>query len=240
MYKLLICDDEPLERKALRLLIERHYSNIQLLEDAANGLEAIWSAHLFSPDIILMDISMPQCNGLDAQKEIIRFLPHVSTIFLTAYNDFAYAQQAIRYKVKDFLLKPVSPDILYLSLDQVFESMTARLDIPSIEHKDDFQKILDYIEAHFLDDITLKQVAEHFHFSEKYFSRYFKQKMDVSYTQYLTSLKIRQAKYDLQHTDTSLYEIAMKLNFSDASYFTRVFRNAEGITPSEYRRLFYL
>ena len=239
MYKLLICEDEPLERKALTMLIQRHYSNIQILNDAANGLEAIKSARLFEPDIILMDISMPQCNGLDAQKEIIQFLPQVNTIFITAYNDFSFAQKAIKYKVKDFLLKPVAPDILYNSLDQIFAVMKKTSATEFIEYKNDFQKVLDYIDKHFLYDLTLGTVAEHFHFSEKYFSRYFKQKMDVSYTQYLTSLKIRQAKYDLQHTDTTLYEIAMKLNFSDSSYFTKVFKNMEGITPSEYRKLFH-
>ena len=59
MFKLLICDDEFLERKALHMILQRHYSNIHFVGDANTGLEAIRMAHQHLPDIILMDISMP-------------------------------------------------------------------------------------------------------------------------------------------------------------------------------------
>lgn len=236
MYKLLICEDEALERKALHMIIQRHYANIQFVGDAATGLEAIRLAHQHCPDIILMDISMPQCNGLDAHKEILQFLPNVKTVIITAYNDFSYAQQALKFRVADFLLKPVDPNTLYHCLDQILTSLDAATTPATPAYTDNIQKILDYIDLHFLDELKLGQIVELFHLSEKYLSRYFKQKTGCSYTDYVTSLKLERAKHLLRYSDAPIYEISMELNFTDASYFTKVFQKKEGLSPSEYRR----
>lgn len=238
MYKLLICEDEPLERKVLHMIIQRRYSNIRFVGDAATGIEAVKLARQHMPDIILMDISMPQCNGLDAQHEIINFLPDVKTIIITAYNDFSYAQQAVKYKVADFLLKPVAPNDLYASLNQVISELSESTpsSSSSAECTDSIQMILDYIDQHFLEDLTVKDIASMFGFSEKYFSRYFKQKTKVSFTDYITNLKIERSKNMLLYSDAPIYEIAMDLNFSDSSYFSKVFKRKEGMLPSQYRK----
>ena len=238
MYKLLICEDESLERKALNLIIQNHYRNINIVGYATTGFEAIKLAHQHLPDIILMDIEMPQCNGLDAQKEILRFLPNVKTIIITAYNDFSYAQQSIKCGVIDFLLKPISPNDLYHCLDQVIDSIKKAGSTPDVqpEYTDYIQKILDYIDYHFLDDLNLSDVASEFNLNVKYLSRYFKQKMGTTFTDYIITLKIERSKNMLAYSDAPIYEIAADLNFNDASYFTKVFQKQEGISPSHYRK----
>ncbi|WP_312433002.1 response regulator transcription factor [Lacrimispora sp.] len=238
MYKLLICEDESLERKALNLIIQRHYLNIHLVGYATTGFEAIKLAHQHLPDIILMDIDMPQCNGLDAQKEICRFLPNVNTVIITAYNDFTYAQQAIKCGVNDFLLKPIAPNDLYNCLDKILGSMKKKDTSPTVpsEYTDYIQKILNYIDYHFLDDLNLSDLASEFNLNEKYLSRYFKQKTGTSFTEYIIKLKIERSKNMLKYSDAPIYEIAADLNFNDASYFTKVFQKQEGISPSQYRK----
>lgn len=99
MYKLMIVEDEPLERKALRIILKKEFYNIDIIEDSKNGEEAVLKAKVFKPDIILMDIKMPEKTGLDAQKEIIEFLPNVKTIIITAYEQFSYAQTAIKMEL---------------------------------------------------------------------------------------------------------------------------------------------
>jgi YesN/AraC family two-component response regulator len=238
MYKLLICEDESLERKALNLLIQRHYRNIHLVGYATTGFEAIKLAHQHLPDIILMDIDMPQCNGLDAQKKICRFLPNVNTVIITAYNDFTYAQQAIKCGVIDFLLKPIAPNDLYNCLDKILKSIQKTDSASAVppEYTDYIQKILDYIDYHFLDDLNLSDLASKFNLNEKYLSRYFKQKMGTSFTEYIIKLKIERSKNMLEYSDAPIYEIAADLNFNDASYFTKVFQKKEGVSPSQYRK----
>ena len=235
MYKLLICEDEPLERKALHMIIQRRYQNIQFVGDASTGLEAIKYARLHLPDIILMDISMPQCSGLHAQKEIIRFLPEVKTIIITAHNDFSYAQTAIKYRVFDFLLKPIAPKNLYACLDQVIKYLDSQ-EPASPKYTNIMQRILHYIDSHFKEDLSLDMVASEFNFNTKYLSRIFKQRTGESFTDYVTRLKIERAKHMLRYTDSPVYEIATELNFSDASYFAKVFQKKEGLSPSAYRK----
>ena len=238
MYKLLICEDESLERKALNLIIQRHYPNIHLVGSATTGFEAIKLAHQHLPDIILMDIDMPQCNGLDAQKEICNFLPNVNTVIITAYNEFNYAQQAIKCGVTDFLLKPIAPNDLYNCLDKILGSMKKKDTSPTVPPKytDYIQEILNYIDYHFLDDLNLSDLACEFNLNEKYLSRYFKQKTGTSFTEYIIKLKIERSKNMLKFSDAPIYEIAADLNFNDASYFTKVFQKLEGISPSQYRK----
>jgi len=70
MYKLLIVEDEPIERQAIKLMIGRQCDKISQIEEAENGFEALEKCKIFSPDIILIDINMPGLNGLETIREI--------------------------------------------------------------------------------------------------------------------------------------------------------------------------
>jgi len=239
MYKLLICDDEPLERIALRKMIEKRYSNITVLDDAKTGGEAVKAAQRFLPDILLIDIKMPELNGLEAQKKIIEFHPTIKTAIITAYSDFSYAQEAIKYNIVDFLLKPVPPVDLYACIDKILEEIqeeAAKSEKKELEALTAVQQAIVYIDAHYTEGLRIGDVAERINLSEKYFSRYFKQQTGVSFTDYINLRLIKKAKGLLTHTKSPIYNIAMELNFSDAAYFTKVFRKYEKVTPSQYRQ----
>ena len=107
-YKLLIVDDEYIERNALRFIIGNSCSSIGSMEEAANGKDAINKAVSFKPDIILMDIKMPGINGIEASKAIKEFLPQCRIVFLTAFDYFDYAQEALKIGVEDFIIKPAT------------------------------------------------------------------------------------------------------------------------------------
>ena len=123
MYRLLIADDETLERQAMKLVLKRTFKNLDIVEDAKTGDEAILLAKKYSPHIIIMDIKMPNKNGLEAQREISKFLPDVKTIILTAYDDFNFAQDAIKLGVKDYILKPAKPSELKNSINKILTSI---------------------------------------------------------------------------------------------------------------------
>ncbi|MCS5696448.1 response regulator [Desulfofundulus thermocisternus] len=105
--KLLVVDDEYLERQAVRLILERAEEPIKVVGEARNGHQAVKLAGELQPDIVLLDVKMPGMDGLAAAKEIKKILPGSAIIFLTAYNEFDYIQEALRIGVADFLLKPV-------------------------------------------------------------------------------------------------------------------------------------
>ena len=244
MYKLMIAEDEPLERLALRKIVIKNFFNITLLEDAKNGMEAVENAKIFQPDIILMDIRMPELTGLEAQERIIKVFPHIKTIVLTAYGEFDYAQKAIKHGVIDYLLKPVRPDDLKRSIASAIESLgkntAAQLPPrhnPDPAHKDTLlNTVLACIEQHCCTELTLNTVAEIVHLNPQYLSRYFKNKMGITFTEYVAKLRIEKAKKLFIDTNYPIYRIATELGFSDQAYFNRVFKKYENQSPQKYRK----
>lgn len=242
MYKLLIAEDEPLERKALRIILKRYFYNIDILKDCKNGCETVFNAKVYRPNIILMDIKMPKKNGLEAQKEIIDFLPNVKTIILTAYQKFDYAKEAIEYGVSNYILKPVRPDDLKSAVTKVIHSIE-KLDSSSpiknnsnfCENEDTIKSILKYINNNFNNRINLTSTANFAHLNPQYLSRYFKQKTGTTFTKYITNLRIEKAKKLLTTTDKSITQVALEVGYLDVAYFSKVFLKSEKLSPYKFK-----
>ncbi len=133
-YKLLIADDEQMERDALRYIVARGCSQIGTVLDAANGREAVELAERERPEIVLLDIKMPGINGVEAAGRILELVPHARLVFLTAYDYFDYAQQAIRLGVVDFIIKPATNERVI----EVINSLVAQLDD---QHRSDREQV---------------------------------------------------------------------------------------------------
>lgn len=123
MYRLLIADDEPLQRRALTQLIGRKLPEVEVVCQAANGEEAVAGAKEYHPHLVLMDIKMPGKNGLDAAKEILESAPETKVIMLTAYDEFSYAQTALQLGAVNYLLKPVRPNDLFQALETCLDGL---------------------------------------------------------------------------------------------------------------------
>lgn len=110
MFKLLIADDEPYTRKGLHDSLNWSEYDITVVGMAANGKEALELAQKEKPDICLVDICMPLINGLDLIEKLKEVNPEIVTIIVTGYEEFEYAQRALKLKVFDYVLKPVFED----------------------------------------------------------------------------------------------------------------------------------
>lgn len=241
MYNLMIVEGEPLERKALNLMISRHYKEkIYLLDNAKNGKEAITKAIRYKPDIILMGIGLPELNGICAQKEILQYVPNVQTVIITVYSDFNHVQNALKAGVVDYLLKPVD----VLELTEAIDKVLLALDTKNNRKNKDYmvqgqEDVIDYavsyIHKHYRNQISLKTLADKVHLNPQYFSRLFKKRLDMSYIEYINNLRIKFAMDMLVHTKHPIYRIAMEAGFSDTAYFSRVFHKYTGKNPSNYR-----
>lgn len=108
MYRILIADDEPLEREGMRWIISNMSAADRPIEvfEAENGRDAVQKASIYKPHIIFMDIRMPGMDGLIAVQQIQATLTQTKFVIVSAYDDFNYAQQAIRLGVYDYLIKP--------------------------------------------------------------------------------------------------------------------------------------
>lgn len=116
MYRVLIVDDEALMAEALTRMI----SNVEGFEVTAwanNGADAVAYCKNHGADIVFMDIIMPVKSGLEASQEILAICPGIHIYILSAYSNFAHAQQALQINVNDYLLKPVS----FASIKRILE-----------------------------------------------------------------------------------------------------------------------
>ncbi len=155
MSKILIVDDMPVIRSALVHILAEQDSGISIVWEAANGEEAVQLARDHKPDIILMDIKMPGLTGLQATAVIRREQPDVKIVMLTAYNEFAYVQKALKLGARDYLLKPVRPTKLLELLAEIQQEIEQeRRDLRTVEIvKDSLQKSLPVIEANLVENL---------------------------------------------------------------------------------------
>lgn len=131
MFKLLIVDDEEIERRAITHIVENVDIRINEILQASNGQEAVAVAAASEPDIIIMDITMPGLNGIKAADIIKKFLPDTRIIFLTAFDEFDYAKEAIKLGADDFVVKPAAPETI---------ESTILNSIKRIQHKNEQQQ----------------------------------------------------------------------------------------------------
>lgn len=108
-------------------------------------------------------------------------------------------------------------------------------DESSLSHK--LGQIFRFISEHFREKITLDELSENFSISKFYLAREFKKEYGVTIIQYILSKKINHAKSLLRYTDLPIEEIAAQCGISDASYFNKIFKKMEGMTASQYRKL---
>ena len=109
MSTVLIVEDEMLEQEFLRSVVQDELSPEDTLVSCESGVEAINMAKQYRPDIIIMDVRIPELDGISAIEEIRRFLPNACISVLSAYSDFSYAQKAVSLRVFEYLLKPIKP-----------------------------------------------------------------------------------------------------------------------------------
>ncbi|CQR45944.1 HTH-type transcriptional activator Btr [Paraliobacillus sp. PM-2] len=104
--RILIAEDEMLERKAMRKFIYHNFPDVDIIGEAVNGRTAIEIALELTPDLILMDIKMPGVNGIEAIEQIHHKQPSIKFILISAYDSFDFAKQAMQLGVKEYILKP--------------------------------------------------------------------------------------------------------------------------------------
>ena len=102
--KVLLADDHAILRAGLKMLLDAE-SDMEIVGEAENGAAAIDETRKLKPDIVLMDITMPELNGLHATKEIIKTHPDVKVLVLTMHDDEGYLRQFLRAGASGYVVK---------------------------------------------------------------------------------------------------------------------------------------
>src|SRR5690606_20620163 len=119
MWNVLIVEDQSIVRQGLKLMLQQD-SQIRVVAEAENGVEAIKMMEAHVIDVVLMDIRMPIMNGIEATRNIKERWPNVKILILTTFNDDEYAIQALKYGANAFLLKTSDQQALIQAVHSCF------------------------------------------------------------------------------------------------------------------------
>ncbi len=251
----LLVDDEPRTVKGIYSILKKQKGETLEIITANNGLKAIEYLEKRTIDLLLLDIKMPEMDGLSLLKFLRNENLEITTILLTGHADFEYARSAISMNVFNYLLKPIDKDILIKEVEKGIKYNKNRLRLergakilesyPDLFNDEEMvssnpviTQACKYIQDNLSKSITLKSLAENVHVNDCYLSVLFKEKTGITFTDYLTRLRLIKAKQLLIQNKLKIYEIAEEVGYHSAKYFTKVFHDHQGITPNQFRKRF--
>lgn len=251
MMKVLIVDENIHDREMIAAFLERRFPKEVQYKMADNGRRAVDMAALWGADILLMDTQLPGMSGIDVAKRIRSQTQTCQVVFITAAKSFEYAYEALKLGSCDYVLKPIRPEELETALvgamhrleEQRRLKATALLpnvpdpDIIPDKHALLMEKVRSYLHHNYMMcNISLDSVSAILNVNSSYFSSQFKRFFGVNFVDYLTNLRIQEAKRLLRDPLRPASEIAGMVGYETANYFARAFKKKTGMTPTQYRR----
>ena len=109
--RVVLADDQEMVRAGLRMLVD-FQPDLEVVGEAADGLEAVEVVTRLRPDVVLMDVRMPRCDGIEAARRVLAAVPDVAVVVLTTFDEDASLAEALRAGVSGFLLKTAPPEQL--------------------------------------------------------------------------------------------------------------------------------
>lgn len=126
LYTVVVADDEDELREAVCTMIPWEEHGFCLVGSAGNGLDALQLVEKHEPDLLLTDIRMPFISGIELARQVREIRPATNIAFLSGYDDFAYAKQAIQYNIISYMLKPLTLDGLGAELRVIRKKVDAQ------------------------------------------------------------------------------------------------------------------
>lgn len=219
----------------------------EIVATAENGKVALELIDKFSPDILISDIKMPIMNGLELLNIINTKYPYMVKIIISGYDDFEYAQQALKYEVKDYLLKPLKEEELESTLNRVkiyLDAQRQRNKMQFLSQRDSHnytpEQIVDslvtFFRENYSQEISMDSIANGLNFNSSYLSKMFTKYTGENPSKYLTKLRINKAKYLLANDkNLSIKEVGDLVGYPNQYYFSRIFKMVTGKNPAKYR-----
>ncbi|WMJ85512.1 response regulator transcription factor [Anaerocolumna sp. MB42-C2] len=255
--RILIADDEQIIREGLQHL---NWLSIGLnvCGIAKNGKEALQLVEKEKPDIILTDIRMPIIDGIEMTEQILKKYPLCAVIFLSGYKDFDYAKRGLQLGAFDYLLKPTSPEEVFSCCERAKKLIEKQIllnknylefknkaieakiqQIPEVETKEKMdhisaKKVVNYIEEHYNEELTLTRLSQEFHFNAIYINRVLKKETNYTFLEILNNKRMQEAMELLKQSEVHFGEVANAVGISDQRYFSSIFKKYFGQSPRQY------
>jgi YesN/AraC family two-component response regulator len=263
VYKLFLADDELIIIKGLKKLLDWPSLMVEIIGEAANGRDAEEGILRSRPDLAILDIRMPLRSGLDILHTIKEQALDTKVIFLSAYEEFAYAQDALDSGAQNYLTKPVNREKLKETVEEAIRQIEAAhiakdalekvfriektllkerqnnitiRDMIKLQKNEQVRQLIIYMDEHHREDIPLERIAKRAFMNPSYFSVYFKKNAGINFKECLTMIRLEHALALLEKEDIKTYELAERVGFENPGYFSELFKRVYGKTPLEYKQ----
>ncbi|MDR1640361.1 MAG: response regulator [Clostridiales bacterium] len=257
MYTVVIADDEAHLRESLIKGLAWEKIGFKVVGEAANGAEALNQVDIAMPDLLLTDIKMPFISGIEVARQSREMCPEMEIAFISGYDDFQFAREAIHYNVISYILKPVSLVEMENEMKLIKEKMDSskeRLITAASRYKDMpkpdvdcgahwkknsavlVDQVMELIDSDFADiNLCVGSVSAKLHISVSYLSALLKKEKNDTFVNLLTKRRMEAAKKALQTSQAKILEIALNCGFNDQHYFSYCFKKHYGVTPNKAR-----
>ena len=245
----LVAEDNLDVAEYIRALLQKQYE----VHTVSDGYEALLLAEDLNPDLIITDIMMPEMDGYELCSQIRTsdLLCHIPIIVVTARSEDSDRIRGIEEGADAYLQKPFNPAELLARVNKLIEQRR--------KLQERFEKMLNHSlgpedgiseeDRHFLNklktivndhmnngNLCVEFLAEQMRMSHSALYRKIRTLTGYSISSYILNMRMEKAKQMLLNTTDSVGDVAMRCGFDDSSYFTRIFRNSFGCTPSQIRK----
>lgn len=248
MFKVLLVDDEPMLLEGISSIVEWEQQGTVLHGIARNGLEALEFIREHVPDIVITDITMPGLDGMGLIEQGSKVSPAIKWILLSGYNEFEYAQKAMRFGVKHYLLKPSSEEDIHEALTEVVQELAEENKMRIHLVNEDTEELAKYSSVVNKMIIAIKENIENpslslqwianevLYMNTDYLGKLFKKEVGEKFSAYVVKRKIDKAVEIMgKQKDIKVFELAEQLGYgNNPQYFSNIFKKQTGCSPTEW------
>lgn len=240
MYKLIIADDEKGIREGIACCYPWAELGFEVMASFPDGKSALEYIERCCVNVVLSDVRMPKMDGLELSKHLFKSYSDIPVVLLSGYAEFEYARTALRYGVREYILKPVK----YENIVSTFTAIREELDrqYGKGENNEPFagyydqivNQVVSYLKEN-CQNANLTEASDLVNLSPNYLSKIFKRKTGANFSEFLLETKMEKAAELLKNMYMKTYEVADELGYGNPKNFTRAFKQYYGKTPKEFR-----
>jgi signal transduction histidine kinase/ligand-binding sensor domain-containing protein/DNA-binding response OmpR family regulator len=247
--RLLLVEDNP---DVVRYIVRLLMNDYKILR-ADSGKEGLEMAFRYTPDIVISDVMMPQMDGFELCRRLKtdERTSHIPLILLTAKADQPSKIEGLEHGADAYLVKPFHPEELFVRIKKLIELRrklqehfrTTGRHLPGLKDNapslDEvfFEKVLRIVEENLGDEtFDMPQLCKALHMSRSNLFRKIKALTGQSVTVFIRNLRLEKARDLLLGTDLNVTEVCFRVGFGSPNYFSRIFQETYGVSPSEIRK----
>jgi len=246
-----LVDDNPLILQALRHSIPLESLGYQVAGYFTNSTEAFDFCCEHRPQMLITDIKMPGMTGLELIERLQSVYQDFSSIVITGYDEFAFAQKALRLGAVDIILKPIDDETLIQALRRASgtrdpgilpeapetETATAgfRAIDPELHITASARRALDYLREHLSEKTTLADLADYVGLSSAHLSKLLKKETGMNFIDINNRMRVEKAITLLADGRYKVYEISNMVGIDNYAYFYQIFKKVTGKSPKEFQ-----